>query len=368
MQVTLTPGAIILFSLLAQGAFAALILLFKAENKRANRYMALLILLLSCWLCDAFFRVGGIYEQRPDLYFLPIYLSLGFGPLIYHYTKALTRGDFIFRPQDTLHFIPVLLQFAAYVFLQSQDYGFRRDFWFEVHRPYTFDLELILSFVSLLLYLLAGRRLLLRYKDRIDNNFSSVARITLSWLRSLHLLLGSLVLLWLLESCVRLFWGIYPHTPYSTISVGLTMLLMASGSILQKDLSEVTDNLADPPDEQQTVSAQVVELVRAVMTEQELFLRQELTLKEFAVAAGLPAREVSRAINQGLGMSFLDFVNQARVRRFRELVVDKDFSHLSLLGLALESGFNSKSTFNRVFKKLEGCSPSEYRNKAQNAS
>ncbi|MEO1714227.1 MAG: helix-turn-helix domain-containing protein, partial [Bacteroidota bacterium] len=71
-------------------------------------------------------------------------------------------------------------------------------------------------------------------------------------------------------------------------------------------------------------------------------------------------REVSQAINQGLDCSFIDFVNQYRVQAFKERVEKGEASHLSLLGLALESGFNSKSTFNRVFKKLEGISPSEY--------
>ncbi|MEL7163396.1 MAG: hypothetical protein AAFN92_21745, partial [Bacteroidota bacterium] len=77
MNVTLHPGALILFTLLAQGIFAALILFLKPENKRANRYMALLILLLTLWLSDSFFRAAGIYQQYPTLYFLPIYYSLG---------------------------------------------------------------------------------------------------------------------------------------------------------------------------------------------------------------------------------------------------------------------------------------------------
>ncbi len=65
-------------------------------------------------------------------------------------------------------------------------------------------------------------------------------------------------------------------------------------------------------------------------------------------------------INKGLNMTFIDFINQYRIARFKELVNSEKVEHLSLSGLAHESGFNSKSTFNRVFKKMEVKSPSSY--------
>jgi AraC-like DNA-binding protein len=323
---------------------------------------------LALWLCDTAFRVSGIYAQNPNLYFLPIYYSLGFGPLIYFYTKQLTQGKGLGNYRDALHFVPVFLQFLFYLYLQTRSYGYKRDFWLEIHRPYTYDLELILSFASLLIYLGVSRRLIGDYKRKIDNSLSNIHRIALQWLNRLHLVLAFLAFLWLLEAVGRLIWNYYPLTPFSSITIGVTILLIAIGGILQKDLQPIRASLKeqqpeeDPSEKEAPASLdpQGVALIRATMAEQALFLNQELTLKEFAGQVGMSPRETSRLINAGLQMTFIDFVNQYRVNRFKELVKNNQLNHLSLLGLAFESGFNSKSTFNRVFKKMEGTSPSAF--------
>jgi AraC-like DNA-binding protein len=84
-----------------------------------------------------------------------------------------------------------------------------------------------------------------------------------------------------------------------------------------------------------------------------------LTLAELAQRLGTHATLLSKVINMGCGQNFNDFVNSYRVAEARRLLANPQFAHYSLVGVALESGFNSKSTFNRVFKKLDGRAPSE---------
>ncbi|MEL6867864.1 MAG: AraC family transcriptional regulator, partial [Bacteroidota bacterium] len=374
-EISFNTSVIILFALIAQGIFTAALLPLKAENRVANRYLALLILLLSLWLCDSFFQASGIYGQNPDFYFLPIYFSLAFGPLIYFYTKALTLPQFRFKTQDLLHFLPAFLQMGLYLYLQSQSYTFRRNFWINVHQPYTFDLEFILSISSVIIYLLLSLQQLRAYKQQVENYFSSLQSITLNWLRSIHLFLAFLATFWLLESIGRLVWDYYPSTSLSSITIGIAVLLLAVGGLLQKDLTKVTE-LSQPAEEAEKAAAEVkksidpalVQKIQEVMRQQELFLNQELTLKEFARALEMTDREVSHLLNTGLNIRFIDFVNQHRVERVQMLIKKGQSSHLSLLGIALESGFNSKSTFNRVFKRMTGQSPSDYQKAAQNAS
>lgn len=357
---------ILLLALIAQGIFASIVLVFKVENKSANRYLSLLIFLLALWLTDSFFRTGGVYRQDPDFYFLPIYFSLGFGPLIYFYTRTLTRANFRLTSRDWLHLVPVVIQGSFYIYLQTRDYAYRRNFWYEVHRPYLYDVELVLSFGSILLYLVASRWQIERYKQKIKNAFSSTHRITLNWLAALHFILAMLAFFWLLESLVRLIWNYYPATPLSAMTIGLTVLIMAAGGILQKDLSAVTSDFPKRSGSESEIDQHLVRRIQTIMQDQELFLRQELTLKEFALEVGAGPRAVSQAINQGLGMRFIDFVNSYRVERVKALIDKEQMGHLNLTGIALESGFNAKSTFNRVFKKMTGQRPSEYQKKAQN--
>lgn len=389
IEIVFNASVALLFALIAQGVFTALFLPFKAENKKANKYLAALLFLLALWLCDSFFRASGIYSSNPNLYFLPIYFSLAFGPLIYFYTKSLTQAQFIFSSKNLWHFLPVFLQASLYVFLRCNDYEFRRNFWINIHRPYTYDLELIFGFISLLIYLYLCLSLIKQYKQQIENYFSSLHRITLGWLRSIYLLLALLATFWLIEAVARLIWDYYPVTPVSAITIGFAVLLLAAGGIIQKDLSSVPafvqskDTPAMPSiqlssaehaalsfqsTKQVEVDEQLLTRIQSVMVEQELFLNQELTLKEFAAALNLPERLVSQTINQGLSMTFIDFVNQHRVARVKALIKDKTYQHMSLLGIAMESGFNSKSTFNRVFKKMTTKSPSQYQKEVQNTN
>ncbi|GAA4359567.1 hypothetical protein GCM10023185_26280 [Hymenobacter saemangeumensis] len=95
------------------------------------------------------------------------------------------------------------------------------------------------------------------------------------------------------------------------------------------------------------------------MGDEQPWLEPELTLTELAHRLRSTPAALSRTINAGCGQNFNDFVNGYRVAEARRKLADPRFAHYSLLGVALESGFNSKSTFNRVFKKLDGRAPGE---------
>ena len=97
----------------------------------------------------------------------------------------------------------------------------------------------------------------------------------------------------------------------------------------------------------------------ALMAEERPWLEPELTLAELAQRLRTNPGLLSKVINTGCGQNFNDFVNTYRVQEARRKLADPRFGHYSLVGVALESGFNSKSTFNRVFKKLLDQAPSE---------
>ncbi|GAB3824251.1 helix-turn-helix domain-containing protein [Hymenobacter jeollabukensis] len=101
------------------------------------------------------------------------------------------------------------------------------------------------------------------------------------------------------------------------------------------------------------------EKLRAHMAAARPYLAPELTLSELAAQLRTNTSWLSRVINTGCGQNFNDFVNEYRVREAEQRLRDPQFRHYTLLAVALESGFNSKSTFNRVFRKLRGLTPSE---------
>jgi len=100
------------------------------------------------------------------------------------------------------------------------------------------------------------------------------------------------------------------------------------------------------------------------MEEEQPYLDESLTLSDLASKIDLTDKRLSELLNKHLDTNFYDFVNGYRVEAFKQMVVDGSYAHLTLLALAYESGFKSKTSFNRVFKQRTGMSPSEYK-KAQ---
>jgi AraC-like DNA-binding protein len=100
--------------------------------------------------------------------------------------------------------------------------------------------------------------------------------------------------------------------------------------------------------------------IEQLFIEQKLYLEPELSLSDLATKLKTNTSVLSAAINQNFGKNFNDFVNEYRVEEVKRLLKDPTYAHLSLLGVALECGFNSKSTFNRAFKKFTGQSPKEF--------
>ena len=95
------------------------------------------------------------------------------------------------------------------------------------------------------------------------------------------------------------------------------------------------------------------------------YLNPDLTLHQLAAELGISSHLLSQVINDHLKLNFFDFVNQYRVKTFKERIVSPHYSAFSVLGIAFDCGFNSKSAFNRIFKKNTGLTPSQFRKTAK---
>jgi AraC-like DNA-binding protein len=108
---------------------------------------------------------------------------------------------------------------------------------------------------------------------------------------------------------------------------------------------------------------QIWDRLEHYMVTKEPFLEPELDLNQLANQMEVTPNKLSQVINTKSDLNFYDYINQYRIDKTKKLMFRDDFKHYSLLGIAFEAGFNSKATFNRVFKKFENCTPSEFRNK-----
>jgi len=100
-------------------------------------------------------------------------------------------------------------------------------------------------------------------------------------------------------------------------------------------------------------------LVKGLIKNEKVYLDPDLSLKTLAGKTGLPEKELSQAFYQAYGKKFLDVINEKRVAQFKSLVKSCS-GKVNILALAFEAGFNSKATFYRAFRSIEGISPSVY--------
>lgn len=363
MQIHFTLLTGFLLVVIAQSFFAAGLLFCSRENRPSNRLLALLIVTLALWLIDHFMRIAGIYQQQPNLYFLPIFYSLGFGPLIWFYVRSLVNANFRLRRSDLLHFLPVALQALLYITLTFSSYRTKYNFWENIHKPFTYRLEFDGTWLSLMIYLSLSFRLVVRYQSWLKDNYSETSLIRLNWLK---VLLGALIVVcvqWLIEVMLRDGLQVYFQYDYSVQLLGMLVLMLGAGGLRQSSLAQIT--YQPPPKEDLSTPFQadpmVMERLTTAMQTDRLYLNPTLTLAELSATLKLSPRVVSKHINAGLGISFSDYVNRYRVAEVKRRLGNGDLQKLTLLGIALESGFNSKTSFNRIFKEMEGIAPSDFK-------
>lgn len=360
MQITLNFTVLLLGIIISSSFFATGLLWFSPQNKQSNRFLALLILTIALWLIDHFLRIADIYGQNANLYFLPIFYSFAFGPLIYFYVKSLVDQSFTFHRKDYFHFIPVLIQTGLYFFLTTKEYNFKNWYWGNVHQLITYKIEFDGTFISMLIYLILSTRLLKNYQMYVVNNFSETSKIRLNWLKIILIILIILCLQWLMEIILRDFFNLYFDYNYSVQILGIMALLLAVGGIRQANLAEVNFKEEVTQKVYVQVDNQILERIKSGMDNQKLYLNPTLTLSEFAKELKLNPKMVSQQINTGLSKSFNDFVNEYRVEEVKLRLNSLDLERLTILGIAYESGFNSKTTFNRIFKDFTGVAPREF--------
>ncbi|GET20156.1 helix-turn-helix domain-containing protein [Prolixibacter denitrificans] len=113
------------------------------------------------------------------------------------------------------------------------------------------------------------------------------------------------------------------------------------------------------------VNEEDAQKLSALMKEEQPFLESALTINDLSRMMDMPPHQLSRVINRHFGMNFFEFVNQYSIEYFKQLAADPKYQHYSLLGLGLECGFNSKSSFNRVFKEHTGLTPGAVRKQVE---
>ena len=221
--------------------------------------------------------------------------------------------------------------------------------------------------IGVLLFIL---RLIKRHKENISEFYSDLEYKTLSWIKAIVFIFLGFHLLWILEDFIGLQNKIYAEY-LSEISAILTFFMVywigyngfSQPEIFRKRQFFINEKTTTTINEIIEVSDESIEefkTLKAKIETEKLFSNHDLNLQNLADAVYVKEKQLSKLINQHSNTNFYQFINRFRVNEFKKLMQSPKASQLSILGLAQEAGFSSKSTFYTAFKSLEGMTPKEY--------
>jgi AraC-like DNA-binding protein len=367
-DITITPALSLLAILnllgAAQGLLLSLALLgVRSDNKAVNRLLAALTLTISIVVSGAVLLTSDyvfIFPHLSRIHHPFVFLA---GPLLFLYIRTLTAPDRKIEKRDFLHFIPFVLCliFLLPYYLQSRagkidvlslEYLGQAGWWYYIRST--------LFITQLLVYLVFIAVTIIKYSRSAKEQRSARSRAVLLEIRFFVI---SASLLWI-AIILRLAMQWIPNL---LVPLGASMLVYALGYLKMRrpELSERDDSSAKKYEKSQLTperSERYLNKLLQFMENERAFTDGTLTIQKLADRLSIPAPYLSQTINERLGKSFPDFINSYRIEEAKKKLRDPALKHLSVLGIAEDVGFSSKSSFNSVFKKYTDMTPSEFRN------
>ncbi|MBT4090803.1 MAG: AraC family transcriptional regulator [Deltaproteobacteria bacterium] len=367
MNVIYSATNIILFLGAVQGIILGLVLLTKSKrNRMANRILALILFFFSGSISLHALAHSLSIPVLTDYH--PLIIGIGlinFGPLFFLYIQSLTKPDFTFNRYQLIHFIPFGLILFAVVMVSLIFPGSEYENRFQ-------EAIFLGVFVLSPAYIAASIPLFSRFSRRIKQNYSSIEKMDLSWIRFLLFCFVSILVMivlihlftedehigdyvWILTSIVIYLMGYFGLVQPEIFSGNLNQFGQET-SISQKKYqkSTLTDSMAES----------CYRKLKAVMASKQLFLNSDLTLPVLAEELNFSTHHLSQVINERTGQSFYDYINSRRIATAKEQLLNPKNDHLGIAAIGFDVGFNSLSVFNKAFKKHARMTPSQYRNKA----
>ncbi len=366
-----------------QGLIFAFLLLRKyILEKNISDLFLFAILIFACY-GQTCYTIGfmGWYDtyRTTKINYALFNVAIAIAPLIYLYVKSITTSNFKVTPRIFFHFLPFLLFVVYRGFIYYLDY-LESDFdqvqngtlklWLD--EPIVQPLSTVLIFGQMLLYLAFTHQLYFNYRRKINAFFSNTYKLELNWIRNFLFVYTFLFIYDVVQTMISEFfvqlgytqqWWLVFFSGIAITYVGIKGFFTDTTKLKKINFTFVPNKIAIPElnaVSKKEVSEHAMILIKDLMKNEKPYLNPELNLIDLAKQAKMSRAQLSETINSGFGKNFNDFVNMYRIEAFKEMASSEKHEQLSLLGIAFECGFNSKATFNRVFKKLTNSSPTEF--------
>jgi len=402
----------VLYIGLAQALFAAFVLITKKRVTISDRIMIACLLTFS--LKFIMFLLHTKYGEFFDLEISMGLIPLTFGPYVYLYTTYLVDRKTRFDFRDLLHFVPFLLSTAAYYLFFRNVVNFSDVSYFQNDRylPVRVIYGMVF-FTSIVTYIALTFVKLRQFRKGLVEHFSYLSRqLKLIWLNFIPSLFGAVFLTYFITGGINAFsyrklidTATLSHICLTIIAFAVSYFGVRQASLfrpvhVREDHPDASaaDGLAvnesmeakegangkiiakEPEPQQKETSVNGLEMKKEIklrftpkraeeliqrlnrhMEEEKPYLNAELTLYDLSSQMNLTKNELTELLNIHIGKNFFSYVNEFRLNAVLKKLENPNYDHYTIIAIAYDCGFNSKSTFNYLFKHHTGLTPSEYK-------
>ncbi len=354
-----------------QGIITSILLFRSKRNAYSNQFLALAVLSF-CFLCiKTLIHTLNLWEMSSFRY-LPIGVELLIGPLIYLYVRSLINPTFHFSKKSWLHFVPFLISqayaFIVYYLTLRVPNSLQKDtIAYSLHFDTVKTFEEYLILISVIIYLAISYKELNTYKKWLHNSISDNTYPSFNWLNNIFRLSLLLGLFLLTNNLLDVFFKLREthmfHWDALMVYVAFLIYYLGLSGYLQPDYTFIGNRKRSKKKNQEISEVKkrtISKELKQAMEIDKVFLNPTLTIDKLASIVNTSSKNLSRVINQEYKKSFRDFINEYRINEVKHKLKSKDYKSKSILGIALECGFNSEASFYRVFKKVTQKSPKDF--------
>ena len=360
--------------------FLAVLLFTKKHRILSDTILGICLISISIYLLNYYLHYLGYWQQYPHLVGATHPFPLLYGPFVYLYVVVNLRKEQRFKWKDILHFLPFMLTYVSmFPFLfgySAEQKAMIDEEDFNSPFRYFFILTFIEYAIVSAVYLILTYIKINHYQRIIKINFGYNEGISLWWLLMLLdgfgiiYAAGVVSFIYVAQFDLNINFGfnaeLIPYALFVVFVAFIGFFGIRYQGVFTNEIKAI--ELVEPQEENKYKKSGLKDAegellhqqVCALMQKEKPYLEPKLSLGQLAEMLGVAANKLSQVINQYEEKNFYDFVNGYRVQEFIVRAQCESNKNLNLLGIAYGSGFNSKSSFNQVFKKMMGETPSAY--------
>lgn len=366
MELTLPLSGILLIAITSIGVFFSLLmslLLFtkKEKNHLSIYLLAALLLVAGCTLFNELLVGSGISNRIRQLYFVPLYYTLSIGPLLYLFIKSKFR--YHLEKTDYLHLVVPAFQAILYFSIGFRSVAYKAELWGSALFRFYLTAESFLFPASLFLYSFMALRIIRKQGEPVFFWSDDIRK----WLN--RFIKGSC---WL--AAIECMYSLIEYSgiisPQSGFPVKLVHGILLSAFVCWICLNSVKQYFPlqvftskpkhNGPAIDTAALSELSEKLLMLMDTDKVYLNPELSLALLAGYLGVSEKSCSFLLNKRFQSNFNQFINGYRIEAFKQKIRQGKHRRYTLTSLAYQCGFDSKATFNRVFKMVCGVTPSVF--------